>query len=141
MSMAVAVGRMGTHNDRAHRAETLPPHVPYAEYTPGRAGGATHHDTHGGHRRAHCPRLRLWAPDRVNAHRGAADPADSHRWAHGVWERRRRTDHHARGEGEADAWLRRRHWYTRRNGHAWTWVPHWPWYDLSWRGMLGRARM
>src|SRR5258706_7251345 len=143
VSVSVSVGRrMSTHNDRAHRAETLPPHVPYTtEQAPGRASGAAHHDAHRGHRRAHCPRLRLWAPYRVNAHRGAVDPADYHGRAHRVWQRRRCTDHHARREGEADAWLGRRHWNTRRNGHAWTRVPHWPWYDLSRRGRLGRARV
>jgi hypothetical protein len=148
MSVSVSVGRMGTHNDRAHRAETLPPHVPSAaEHASGRVSWATHHDTHGRHRRAHRSRLRLWAADCMDAHRGAADPADSHGRAHRMRERRWRTDHHARREGEADTWLGRRHRYARRKGHAWardrrhmTGVPHWTWYDLSWRGM-GRARV
>ena len=46
VSVAMSVGRMGTHNDRAHRAETLPPYVPYAEYAAGGVDRAPHQHEH-----------------------------------------------------------------------------------------------
>lgn len=131
MSMSVSMSvrrRMGTHHNRTHRAEALPPYVPSStEHASGRASRATHNEAHGRHRRAHCSHLGLWA----------ADPANGHGGAHRVGQWRWRTDYHARREGETNAWLARRHWYAR-NGHpmAWDWwdgtrVPNWPCYHLS----------
>ena len=98
VSGSVSMGRrMRAHNDRAHRAETLPPCMPSsAKHAPRRASRAAHDNAHGRHGRAHRPHLSLRAANPMDAHRGAADTPDGHGRAHRVWQWWWPADHHAR---------------------------------------------